>query len=172
MAVSRAQVRRAGVLACIVLTASAGLGLLGPQAADASCAGPQFDLQQDGTAVPRERANADSELVYTVVRDEPLRVLGSNMTYTCNDTGSFTHPGCGPAVRTPDEPIVPLDDVELRISQRGRSAVLAVADPSPADLTVVYDLQRLPAFLRRGPARLSWAPRGEQGGAQLDLLLT
>ena len=172
MAVPRSRVRRAAVLACIVLTASTGLGLLAPQTADASCAGPQVDLEQSGTAVPRQRPNADSEPVYTVARDEPLRVLGSNMTYTCNDTGSFTTPGCGPSVKTPDEPIVPLDDVELRISQRGRTVVLGVADPSPADLTVVYDLQRLPSFLRPGPARLSWAPRGEEGGSQLDLLLT
>ena len=172
MAVLRARVRRAGVLACILLTAATGLGLIGPQAAGASCAGPQVDLEQGGVAVPRQRENDDRELVYTVDRTQPLRVLGSNMTYTCRDTASFTDPGCGPPVRTPEDPIVPLEDVELRVSQRGRTLVLGVADTSPSDLTVSYDLQRLPAALRPGPALLSLAPRGKERGAQLELLLS
>ncbi len=56
--------RRLGATAAILALSAVSLGLVGTPSADASCAGPQLALEQDGLNVPLRRAGeGDAEKI-------------------------------------------------------------------------------------------------------------
>ncbi len=79
----RARWRVAAARAGILLVAAAGLGLIAPLPARASCAGPQLALEQGGAVAPARRVGeAETErLLHDITRGQPLRVIGSNLTF-------------------------------------------------------------------------------------------
>jgi hypothetical protein len=89
--------------------AAAGLVLVAPLPASASCAGPLLALEQGGAPVLARRVGeAETErLLHDVTREQPLRVSGTNLTFDCQDTHSVGR-GCGPPVPDSVEPIAPL----------------------------------------------------------------
>lgn len=150
----RSQRRAGATQAALLLAAAAGLGLVAPPPASASCAGPQVTLEQGGAPITARRVGeGESErLLHDVIREQPLRVNGSNLTFGCSDT--FAPRGCGSPVPEPTEPIVPLEDAQLVLTQRERSWTLARVGVIGPDLTTVLDVT-LPRGLRSGPATLA-----------------
>ena len=148
------------------------MGLVVPLPASASCAGPQLALEQGGAPVLARRVgDAETEkLLHDVTRDQTLRVRGRNLTFDCRDTYSATQRGCGAPVPDVVEPIVPLQDAEIVLTQRGRSWRLADVGVVGPDLTAVLDV-RIPRGVRPGPATLSLVDRAEGSGTQLDLIV-
>lgn len=167
---SRALPRRVAILACALFMAAAGLGLVAPTPADASCAGPQLALEQGGATVPPRRVGeGESEkLLYDISRNKPLRINGSNLTFDCQDTYSATQRGCG--APHPD-PIVAMQNPKLVLAQRGRTWTLGRVGAIGPDLTAQVEID-LPPAVRPGPAVLAMLDQKEARGAQLDLLIT
>ncbi len=168
----RSRARGAATQAGLLLVVAAGLGLVAPSTAAASCAGPQVTLEQAGAPVTPRRVGEgeDERLLHDVTRAEPLRVNGSNLTFDCQDTPASNQRGCGPPVPEPAEPIVPLQDAELVLTQRDRSWTLAQVGVIGPDLTTVLDVT-LPRDVRPGPATLSLIDPQEDAGAQLELVV-
>lgn len=165
----RSRRRRSALSAAALLIAAAGMGLVAPDAR-ASCAGPQLLLEQDGRVVsPRRVGQGDDErLLYDLAPDQPLRVLGSNLTFDCQDTYSST-PGCAAPAPDPATSIVPIQDPELVLTQGARSWTLAAAVPVAPDLTAQVEVQ-LPRDVRPGAATLALLDR-ERVGPELDVVL-
>ncbi|MGN6301038.1 MAG: hypothetical protein ACTHN8_08100 [Angustibacter sp.] len=108
--------RRFLAVAVVVASAAFGLGAFAPDHAAASCAGPSIALVAPTSAVVRPA--------------EPLEVAGTMFFDGCADTVE-SGPGCsGPH---PTEVQTPMTDVELTLTQRGRSWPLGRADAGPAD---------------------------------------
>ncbi len=170
---SRALPRRVAILACVLFMAAAGLGLVAPTPAGASCAGPQLALEQGGAPVPPRRVGeGESEkLLYDISRNQPLRVNGSNLTFDCQDTYSATQRGCGAPRPGPVDPIVPMQNPELVLTQRGRTWTLGRVGAIGPDLTAQIEVE-LPRAVRPGPAVLTMLDQKEASGPQLDLLIT
>ena len=155
-----------------MVMAAAGLGLVATSSAHASCAGPQLALEQRGATVPARRVGEGEteRILYDIRRDQPLQVNGSNLTFDCQDTHSATPGGCGEPVPQSIEPIVPMHNAELVLSQRGRSWTLANLGTSGPDLTTRIRVT-LPRAVRPGPATLSLLDRQEDAGAELELVI-
>ncbi|KAA1416779.1 hypothetical protein F0U44_16415 [Nocardioides humilatus] len=103
----------------------------GPAAA--SCAGPTLSIVPD-TAIPRGTST----------------VAGRHFNDGCNDVGSCTV-GCSRHCDEP-EPVEPLDDVELRLVQRGRTWTLGTVDADGSG-DVSWTIE-VPSTARPGPATL------------------
>lgn len=163
---------RGAVPAGVLLLAAAGLGLLAPDV-QASCVGPQLALEQGGRVVEGRRVGQgdDERLRYDLARDQQLRVLGSNLTFDCQDTYSSTQRGCGAPVADPVPPGAPMQDPELVLSQPGRSWTLVKVVTVGPDLKAQVEVQ-LPPDVRPGEATLSLLDRQERNGAELDLVLS
>ena len=169
----RSRWRGAATQIGLFLMVAAGLGLVAPLPAIAGCAGPQVTLEQGGAPVPARRVGeAETEtLLYDITRKQPLRVSGTNLTFDCQDTHSTTRRGCGAPVPEPVEPIVPLLNAEIVLTQRDRSWTLADIGTIGPDLSTVLDV-RLPQGLRPGTATLSLVDRLERNGPKLELVVS
>ena len=168
----RRRLRHAAAMSWVLLVTALGLGLVAP-VAQASCAGPQVQLEQGGAPVePRRVGEGEAErLIHDVVRGEPLRVLGSNLTFDCRDTYATQQVGCGAPVEPPEPaPIAPMQDVRVVLTQGTRSWTLAALGPIGADLDARVEVE-LPRAVRPGPAVLALVEREARGGAELDLLV-
>ena len=163
--------RRAAAAIGIVAMIAVGLGLVAPAPARTSCAGPQLSLVQGGASVPARRVpqGADERLLHDVARRVPLQVLGSNLTFDCDDTVEL-HPGCGGPTVQP-EPIVPLQQTRLVLSQGDRRWKLGELGAVRPDLTADAEVS-LPAEVRPGRAVLSLVDQSEHSAAQLDLMIS
>jgi hypothetical protein len=169
---TRPQWRFAAARTSVLLIAAAGLGPVVPLPASASCAGPQLALEQGGDSVLARRVGeAENEkLLYDVSREQPLRIKGTNLTFDCRDTYSTSQGGCAAPNPEAAEPIVPLQNAEIVLTQRGRSWNLADVGEIGSDLTVVLDV-KIPRGVRSGPATLSMIDPAQDSGAQLDLVV-
>ena len=155
-----------------LLIAAAGLGLVVPLPASASCAGPQLALEQGRESVVARRVGeAENErLLHDVAREQPLRITGTNLTFDCRDTYSTKQGGCAAPEAEVADPIVPLQNAEIVLTQRGRSWNLADVGEIGPDLTVVLDVE-IPRGVRPGPATLSMVDPAQDSGAQLHLVV-
>jgi hypothetical protein len=109
---------------------------------------------------------------YAVITDQPLTVLGSNITDLsrgCNDTYSPSG-GCDPKPTPPPESPAPARDVALVLSQNTRRWDLGLANPSGLDHAVRFDIE-LPADLRPGPASLELTSKTDIGEPALRLVV-
>ena len=95
----RARLRLLAARICILVTATVGLGLTAGPAAEASCAGPQLGIQQNGLSIAPRRVGEgpDEQLLFDVDRAHPLQIAGTNLTVDCQDTIA-TPGGCGAPV--------------------------------------------------------------------------
>lgn len=168
----RARLRRGAVQASVLVVTAGGLGLVVTPTARASCAGPQLALEQGGAPVPPRRVGEgeSEEILYDVTRDQPLRVNGSNLTFDCHDTHSANQRGCGAPIPDPIEPIEPVHDPELVLTQRDRSWTLARVGTISPDLTTRVEVT-LPSSVRPGHASLSLVESRTDSGAQLELVI-
>jgi hypothetical protein len=169
---TRSQSRPTVARVFVLLIAVAGLGLVVPLPAGASCAGPQLALEQGlESVVARRVGEAENErLLYDVTREQPLRIMGTNLTFDCRDTYSMNQGGCAAPNTEAAKPIVPLQDAEVVLTQRGRSWNLADVGEIGPDLTAVLDVT-IPRSVRSGAATLSVIDPAQDSGAQLDLVV-
>ena len=170
---TRSQGRLTAARTSVLLIAAAGLGLVVPLPASASCAGPQLALEQGRESVVARRVGeAENErLLYDVTREQPLRIKGTNLTFDCRDTYSMNQGGCVAPKPEVAEPIVPLQNAEVVLMQGGRSWKLADVGEIGPDLTAVLDV-KIPRGVRSGAATLSMVDPAQDGGAQLDLVVS
>ena len=139
-------------VAWLVAVAVVWLGLLSIPPARASCAGPLFELAQDGSSIAPRRVGAgdDEKILYDVQADLPLHLAGRNLTFDCQDTYGST--GCaGPQPASPTEPLV---GAELVLVQGALQWPLATLDEIAPDLTADLVVE-LPADVRPGPATIA-----------------
>lgn len=135
--------RRTLAAAAVVVSATFGLGAFAPDHAAASCAGPM--------------------LTSAVVRPgEPLEVTGTNFFDGCADQVVVGGPGCsgpsGPSDSHATEVQTPMTDVELTLTQGGRTWRLGRADAGPAGTDYAVRWQVVaPSGLVAGPATLQAA---------------
>ena len=133
-------VRRRPLLLIATLLGLAALPL--PQTpASASCAAPYLKVSE--------------RLV--LERGETMTIEGRSFADGCQDSMSCSGAlGCD-SCKYDDPPPVPLDDVGLRLVQRGRTWTVAVADAGTAEsnrLGWVEWTFEVPVDARRGPAKL------------------
>jgi len=165
----RSLVQSAGLYACVLVVAAAGLGLTVAQPASASCAGPQLKVQQDDASITPRRVGEGSEerLLYDVDRDRTLHVEAFNLTFGCNDTHAGSA-GCGGPPSAPTKPLPPIQDVVLRLEQEDRRWMLARLDPGLSD-----DLDvRVPVAVHTGRALLMITDPENGDYAELTLVLS
>jgi hypothetical protein len=159
-------------VAAILLTVLALPVIVVLPPATAACAGPQLELHQRGASVPPRTVGkgATEKVVYTVRRGDSLEVLGTHLTFDCNDTVSFTQMGCGPRIADPVEPERPFRDARIVLTQSGRTWMLAALGNVGADLRAQIEVD-LPREVRAGPAVLAVQEGGEPVGGGLDLVI-
>jgi hypothetical protein len=124
----------------VLVTSAVGLGLFAPVGAPASCAGPVLSFQ--GVS-----ANETSPSIPEIHRGQPVNIRGSFFFDGCNDAGS-QGPGCSKRKNVAQ---VPARDVELVLSQGGKSWSLATADAAEGSYEIVWNIM-LPAEVRPGSA--------------------
>lgn len=107
------RVRRSS-LALVMVLLGIALAPTPGRPAHASCAGPSLQLARP-----------------VLHRGTSATVEGENFVDGCSDSGSCTTIGCASHCDDP-EPETPLDDVELRVVQHGRSWRVGVADAGTA----------------------------------------
>lgn len=150
--------------------AAAGLGLIAVQPADASCAGPQLRVQQNGAPIEPRRVGEglDEQLLYDVTRNQPLQATAFNLTFACNDTYAGT-PGCGAPPAKPVKPEPAIQDAKLQLEQNDRRWTLGRLDIGQ-ELSSNLDV-RLPAALRPGSALLMITDPVNGDYAELTLVI-
>lgn len=121
---------------------------------------------------PRRVGEGDRErLLYDLSKGHRLRVKGSNLTFSCQDTYSATQNGCGAPVPDPVEPIKPIEHLDLVLAQSGHIWRLGQVNDIGPDLTAQIEVQ-LPRAVRRGRAVLSLLERPSGSGPRLDVVIS
>lgn len=138
--------RRPAALVLALLVSAATLGVVTPQRAEASCAGPVI-----GVGGVIDESGAAPEAAVPLPRDT---VVSGRWFFTgCDDNGTGPAPGC--TAEREDEQS-PTPDVELVLTRGTESWSLGSADAGPAETeyAVTWDVQ-LPPDVEPGPATLT-----------------